>query len=76
MNIIKHILCLHTGQSKLCNVSQSISTDMLQQLRATAKPEDKGPPCVALLLRLPKTADSVAAFLQQPGAGEVLAFRG
>jgi hypothetical protein len=54
-------------------VSLSISTDMLQQLVANAKDEDKGPPCVALLLRLPKTADNVAAFLQQPGAGEALA---
>jgi hypothetical protein len=66
------MICMCAGQSKLCNVSQSISTDMLQQLVATAKDEDKGPPCVALLLRLPKTADKVAAFLQLPGAGEAL----
>jgi hypothetical protein len=59
------------GNSKLCNVSQAISTDMLQQLVANAKDEDKAPPCVALLLRLPKTADKVAAFLQPPGAGKL-----
>ncbi|WIA13073.1 hypothetical protein OEZ85_006675 [Tetradesmus obliquus] len=59
-----------TGQSKLWNVSQAISTDMLQQLGASEKDDDTASPCVALLLRLPKTADQVAAFLQQHGAAD------
>jgi hypothetical protein len=65
------LYCAYAGQSKLCNVSQAISTDMLQLLVANAKDEDKGPPCVALLLRLPKTAESVAAFMQEPVAGKL-----